>query len=135
MLLKPFVCYATGVLTTALAVSMGCGRWGVICYALGLMSALIIAYSLLRRPKIARLAIKLLTWVSQQPAPSPIAPSASKREIEPSGDPEMLESAFMGLKGLGCRPSVAKRAAVAAVKQLPTGSESQVLKLAIQLAR
>lgn len=131
MLLKPFLCYATGVLTTALAVSMGCGHWGEICYALGLISDLVLAYGLLRRRTVARLAIRVLSRVVGD---TPEAP-APKREIEAPESTEIFEAAFMGLRGLGCRPSAARRAAAAAIQQLPGGTEQQVLKLAIQLAR
>lgn len=135
MLLKPFLCYATGVLTTALAVSMGCGHWGEICYALGLISALVLAYGLLRRRTVARLAIRVLSRVVGDTPEAPSRSSASKREIQAPENTEIFEAAFMGLRGLGCRPSAARRAAAAAIQQLPCGTEQQVLKLAIQLAR
>lgn len=42
MLLKPFICYVAGVVSTALAVSAGSGHWGLGCFFAGLLTCLVL---------------------------------------------------------------------------------------------
>ena len=78
MLLKPFACYATGVLTTALAVSMGCGHWGVISYAMGVISVLVGLAFVLSRKWGARCALAILRRIVGDPEPRAARSGASK---------------------------------------------------------
>ena len=98
MLLKPFACYATGVLTTALAVSMGCGHWGVISYAMGVISVLVGLAFVLSRKWGARCALAILRRIVGEPEPR-----AARSGASPSG-PKARSSSGLdeAEKSLGC---------------------------------
>lgn len=130
-MVKPFTCYATGLLTTALAVSMGCGRWGAICYALGLMSFPLVAVIALRWGWLRARLARMLVGGANQRVKRPACSSAPKTRVDGF---DIRKSVALGLKGLGCDSERARWAAAQAARKLPTGSETEVLKLAIQMA-
>lgn len=132
MLLKPFACYATGVLTTALAVSMGCGHWGVISYAMGVISVLVGLAFVLSRKWGARCALAILRRIVGEPEPRAARSGASKpgKSISPA-----YKLAFDGLRGMGCSADIARTAAKRAAAELPESAPDQdVLRYAFHLA-
>lgn len=137
-LCKNFVAYIVGVITTALAVSMGCGRWGAINYALGVLSTLLVCGYILSRPWCARPASRLLGMVGRPQKRAAKAPSASKRETDPARELNpnsgIVRETILALRGLNCDPQTARRAALDAAQRLPGAELPQVLKLALNIA-
>jgi hypothetical protein len=143
-IVKPAIAYIVGVITTAVAVSAGSGRWGLICFALGILSTLVLAGYLLSRPRIARRVAQVLLRVASPQEFSAKAQRASKREIR-APKPELKETkpetgrtfaqTVLALRGLKCDPETARWATGQATQRLPEDAGfEQTFRLALNIA-
>jgi hypothetical protein len=140
-IVKPTIAYIVGVITTAVAVSAGSGRWGLICFALGILSTLVLAGYLLSRPRIARRVAQVLLRVASPQEFSAKAQRASKREIrapKPEPKPETgrtFAQTVLALRGLKCDPETARWATGQATQRLPEDAGfEQTFRLALNIA-
>ena len=141
-LLKPAVCYVVGVVTTALAVSAGSGRWGLICFALGILTTLVLSGYVVSRPWIASRLAAVLIRVANPQEFSAKRHGASKRQIKPvavqpekNPQPSTFAQVVLALRGLRCDADTARWAAGQATQRLPeTAPLQDVLRLALNIA-
>jgi hypothetical protein len=140
-IVKPAIAYIVGVITTAVAVSAGSGRWGLICFSLGILSTLVLAGYLLSRPRIARRVAQVLLRVASPQEFSAKAQRASKREIrapKPEAKPETgrtFAQTVLALRGLKCDPETARWATGQATQRLPEDAGfEQTFRLALNIA-
>ena len=131
-LFKPLACYVVGVVTTAVAVSAGHGRSGLICFGLGILSTLAFAAWALKSQKRAAWVVKQLSRIAQVQEPKP---TRRVRAITENEKPSVVPEVVQGLKGLGCEKTKAAWAAKRAASEVPSGNLDEVLRLAIGYAR
>jgi len=145
-LLKPAACYVVGVVTTALAVSAGSGHWGLICFALGTLTTLVLSGYVVSRPWIASRLAAVLIRVASPREFSAKRHSASKRQERPispkaqihteeNPQPSTFAQVVLALRGLKCDADTARWAAGQATQRLPeTAPLQEVLRLALNIA-
>ena len=93
MFLKPFIAYLTGIVTTAIAVSAGCGHWGLICFIMGILTTLaILGWALKSKARVAWVVKQLTRLADLQTKPTrrlkaisqPTGPSKPRRPMPSS---------------------------------------------------
>lgn len=150
MLLKPLICYVTGVVTTALAVSAGSGHWGVGCFFAGIVTTLVLQGWLFADAQRAQGACKFILRVVGAPETSPARPTPTgglRRQIQRRDHPvspapklrptesPVYRTVFQALRGLGCEPANAKAVAQKAMAELPANApDDDVIRFALHLA-
>jgi hypothetical protein len=134
-IIKPAIAYIVGVISTAVAVSAGSGRWGLICFGLGILSTLVLAGYLLSRPRIARRVAQVLLRVASPQEFSAAAQRASKRESEPSQQTGVYADTVLALRNLKCSLETARWATGQATQRLPEDAGfEQTFRLALNIA-
>lgn len=135
MFLKPFIAYLTGIVTTAIAVSAGCGHWGLICFIMGILTTLaILGWALKSKARVAWVVKQLTRLADLQTKPT----RRLKAISQPTGPskPSTFTDCVLGLVGLGCDKPTARWAAGQATQRLPENAPlPEVLKLAASIVR
>jgi len=137
MLLKPFTAYITGIITTAIAVSAGCGHWGFICFVLGILTTLtLIGWGLSSKQRVAWV-VKHLARIADLEQPEKKAVRRIKgisEKVELEAKPSTFADCVLGLVGLGCDKPTARWAAGQATQRLPDNAQlDEVFKLALSI--
>lgn len=141
-ILKPFTAYLVGVLTTAIAVSAGNGRWGLICFTLGVLAVVAsFVWALRSQDRALWVATQIMNWTHNGAYRIILKPKEKRAAVKVEDDkPELPKkpSAFaecvLALRGLGSDPETARYLAGQATQRLPEdASTKDVLKLALSI--
>jgi hypothetical protein len=140
-ILKPFTAYLVGVLTTAIAVSAGNGRWGLICFGLGVLAvASGFVWALRSQERALWVATQIMNWTHNGAYRIILKPKEKRVAKGEDDKPELPKkpSAFaecvLALRGLGSDPETARYLAGQATQRLPEdASTKDVLKLALSI--
>lgn len=135
-ILKPFTAYLVGVLTTAIAVSAGNGRWGLICFGLGVLAVVAAAAWALRSQKRAAWVVRQLVRIADIPSPKATRRVRAITETKPEAPkkPTPFAECVLALRGLGSDADTARYLAGQATQRLPEdASTKDVLKLALSI--
>ena len=138
MLLKPFTAYVAGVVTIAIAHSLGSGAPGTLGFVLGVVTtSAVLIWTLASRERAQRAGKFLLRMSAPGTQAMKVRSEKSSQVAKPeSQKPQdrIFAEVVLALRGLGSDKDSARYAAGQATMRLPNGSFDETFKLAVQVA-